>query len=312
MAAQSSDADVAASAVKAALKDSNWLIVSEAAKLVVQLSLRDLASELLEVWPRFCKNAVKCDPGCRAKEAALTALDHSEWLDPDPFLAAVRYQQFEPALGGKMDTAGGLRVRALLALFRMTHSQAALYAGELMADSDPQVRAGVARGIGHYEDRNSMGLLAFKLRAADADPMVLLECASALLATDLVYGLGLLTPCLAARDEVMRETAALALGQNRDGRSIQVLLDWLESGAVDRDHDLGIRALGLSRHELARRYLLNIVEKGSLSHARAAVEALCVHRYDPQLSKLVIDAATQRGDLSLQQFVARAFQFEKD
>jgi HEAT repeat protein len=293
--------------IEEALKDDSWLVVSEAAEMIVQQGLRDFAAPLLQVWPRFRENAAKRDPGCRAKEAALKALDYLELLDPEPFLAAIRYKQFEPSSGGRVDTAGGVRVRALMALLRMVHTKAALYAGELLADPDPQVRAGVARAIGYYEDRNSLGLLVYKLRAGDEDPVVLLECAGALLTVELEFGLNFLVPYLSGSDEVRQETAALALGQDRDPKATLALLEWLEHVAFDRDHELGIRALGLSRHDQSRRYLLKLVEAGPITRARSAVEALSVHRYDPQLSLLVREAATKRGNSALSEFVERAF-----
>ena len=291
----------------ASLKDTNWLIVSEACATIVQLSLRDFNQLLLEIWPRFIENAVKRDPGCRAKEAALKALDYAELLDPDPFLTAIRYKQFEPVLGGKVDTAGALRVRSLQALLRMSHSKAALFAGELMADSDAQVRAGAAQAIGFYANTSSSALLTYKLREGDDDPAVLLECALALLSTDAEFGLGILVPNLSGKNALNRETAALALGQCRDTRATQALLEWTEGIAIDEDHNLAIRALGLSRDESARRYLFGLVESGAMVRARAAVEALAVHRYDRQLTQLVRNTALRRGNADLREFVERVF-----
>ncbi len=54
---------------------------------------------------------------------------------------------------------------------------------------------------------------------------------------------------------------------------------------------MGIRALGFSRYEPARLYLLGLVKSGVLARARASVQALAVQSYDPQMSRLVRDAA---------------------
>ena len=152
------------------LGDRSWLVVSEAAKIVGDCRLDGFIEPLRAIWPRFIDNGAKTDPGCRAKESALTALDTLEILDPDPFLAAVRHRQFEPVAGGRVDTAGGVRVRGQFALFRMGHPDAALWAGHLMADADPQVRAAIARGLGVYGDRVTSALLVHKLDAGDSDP----------------------------------------------------------------------------------------------------------------------------------------------
>src|SRR5512141_260462 len=80
--------------VDRALKDNDWLMVAEAANLVTHHGLREFEPALREVWGRFCTNGIKRDPGCRARHAALTALDHVEVMDPEPFIAAIRYHQF--------------------------------------------------------------------------------------------------------------------------------------------------------------------------------------------------------------------------
>lgn len=304
---QGASAEVTRATLDDALQDDNWLVVGEACEVVVQLGLRDYLTRLLAIWPRFSENAVKRDPGCRAKLAALKALDFFELLDPDPFLAAIRYRQLEPVLGGKVDTAGPVRLRSLLALMRMVHAKAALYAGELMADADAQIRAGVAQAIGYYADANSVALLTYKLRHGDDDPGVLLECALALLSVDLDFGLELMVPNLGAQAELLRETAALALAQARDGAAAEALVKWAEGVSSDADHRLAIRALGLCRHEPARRYLLELVESGATLRAREAVEALAVHRYDRHLVKSIRDAASKRGQSDLHDWVARVF-----
>src|SRR5688572_1056152 len=68
------------SEVKKALGHQHWLVVSEAAELVKTHALSDCAELLRAIWSRFAPHGAKVDPGCRAKEAALTALDHLETL----------------------------------------------------------------------------------------------------------------------------------------------------------------------------------------------------------------------------------------
>jgi HEAT repeat protein len=291
--------------LRLALADKSWLVVSEAAAVVGEHGLDGFKEALMAIWPRFVENAAKTDPGCRAKEAALTALDQLEILDPDPFLAAVRYRQLEPVAGGRVDTAGGVRVRALSALLRQLYPDAALFAGELMADDDPQVRAGVARALGYYGERAAGALLVHKLRSGDAEPNVLAECAVSLLAVAGEFGLGLVRSLLDSDDEVMSEAAALALGQSRDPAAIAALIAWVEQVVLERDIELGVRALGLSRIESARTYLLGLVREGSLVRARAAIEALAVHHYDEQLMARVRQAAAENRGVRLGRVIER-------
>ena len=299
--------EAARGVLRRALGHASWLVVSEAAKLIGEHELEGFGAELVAVWPRFAEEGKKRDPGCRAKEAALTALDRTGHVDPDPFLGAIRYRQLEPVLGGTVDTATGVRLRALSALWRLFHPDAPLYAGELMADPDAGLRAGVARAIGDQGDRGSAALLVHKLRAGDEDAVVLAECASSLLAVAHDFGAALLGSLLEGRDELRREAAALALGQSKDPADVSCLLEWLRGVAYDQDFDLGVRALGLGRSEPARRFLLELVEEGSPPRARRAIEALGVHGYDQELGVRVRRAAAKNPRARLGELVERLF-----
>lgn len=283
-------ADSARTEVRRALGGRHWLVVAEAAKLVGELTLEGYEQELRGVWPRFRENAAKADPGCRAKEAALTALDLLEVLDPAPFLDAIRYRQLEPAHGGSVDTAGGVRQRALLALFRLCHPDAPAYAGELFADPDPNVRAGAARAVGHYGDRSSAGLLLYKLRVPDPDAEVATECAAALLAVAPDFAVPLLREALEARSEAARESAALVLGQSRCREALDVLLAWTRESVHERDFRLGARALSVSRDERAREFLLAQVASASAPRARFVADTLRDHDYDEALQRRVAES----------------------
>jgi hypothetical protein len=298
------DGERARQVIREALGDRHWMPVWHAARLVAEHGLSGHAEDLRAVWARFVAPGQKIDPGCRAKESALTALDVLEWFDAEPFLAAVRYTQFEPVYGGTVDTAGGVRLRALCALLRQHHSRALLHAAELLADPLVEVRAGAAEALGHCPGEVAAALLVQRLRTGD-DPRVLLACATALLELDGAFGRELLAGWLTDEDEERREVAALAMGQSKAEESGDCLIAWLESLTWDRDVDLGMRALALQRGERARSYLLECVRSGSASRARAAVAALSDHLYDPQLRDSLREAAARRGDPALLDEVQR-------
>jgi HEAT repeat protein len=305
------DADPHAAAtaekLRRALGHSHWMVVTAAAELIARHELGGFERELEAVWQRFAQNGAKVDPGCRAKDAALTALDRLEIMDPEPFLVAARYRQLEPVMGGSVDTAGAVRQRALYGLYRTLHPHAALYAGELLADASADVRAGVIHAIEHYGDPASAALLAHKLRAGDEDPNVAAACGAALLAVAFDFALAIFVEWLRSPDAARRETAALALGQSRRPDAITALLDWVGDAAWDRDIELGLRALGLSRDERARAYLLDLVEHAAVPRARKAIEALAVHRYDADLTARVRRAASLNSGAGLGTTVERAF-----
>ncbi len=307
MAAAAPESGDARGVIERALAHANWLVVAQAASVVGRHLLSGFEVQLCGVWGRFLEGAAKTDPGCRAKEAALTALDQLDTLDPDPFLLGVRHVQMEPVAGGRVDTAGGVRQRALHALLRMHYSDACLFAGELMADPEAPVRAGVCRALGRFGSRDSSGLLLYKLHAGDEDPVVISEAASALLELASDVGLELLGRWLFDRDELRREAAALALGQCSDDAAIHLLTRWLEDGLSDADFALAARALGLGRSEAARRTLLGVVRHGAPGRAEQAVHALGVHGYDHRLGDRVREAAANNPRARLGGLVERVF-----
>ena len=288
-----------------ALADDSWLVVATAAELIGEHALEGFRHALTAVFPRFVEKGAKGDPGCRAKAAALTALDRLEGLDPDPFLAAVRFKQMEPAPGGAVDTAGGVRQRALFALLRQRHPDAPLYAGELLTDENAHVRAGVCQALAHYGDPAAAALLVHKLHAGDEDPVVLSEAAAGLLGAAPEFALPLFDAWLRDDDITRRECAALSLGQSRHPEAVGKLLVWLDEIAWDKDIELGFRALGLSRDERARRYLLDEVEQGSRLRAERALEALAVHAYDEQLLARIREAAAKNHGARLEKALGR-------
>ncbi len=290
-----------------ALAHENWYVVSEAAAVVGESHLHELETELGAVWRRFAGGSHRVDPGCRAKCAALTALDRLESFDPDPFLHAVRFVQLEPVAGGRVDTAGGVRQRALYALLRMCHVDALLHAGQLLADPDAQVRAGVAAGLGHYGSREAAGLLLFKLELGDDDPAVIVEAATALLRVAPEFGLRFCGNWLRHDEALRREAACLALGQSERPEGIALLLGMLEDGLGDDDFSVVARALGLTRDEEARRALLDVVTHGAKARAETAVHSLAVHSYDPKLAERVKEAAASSPHPELLKLVSRVF-----
>jgi hypothetical protein len=276
--------------------------VEYAARLIAQYSLPDFTQNLVGIWPRFIDPGPKLDPGCRAKEAALTALDALEWFDPDPFLTAIRYTQFEPGYGGRTDSAGVVRLRALYALLRQHHSQALLYAGELLADPLVDVRVGTAEALRQAGGPNGACLLAHRVRCPD-EPSVLLACASALLELESGFALPLLGQWLHDQDEVRREVAALALGNSSVAESAELLIAWFDEVAWDKDIELAARALALHRSERARVCLLQIVAESSGARARYSALAIGTRHFDRQLLDRLREAAKRNPDPSVIELV---------
>jgi hypothetical protein len=281
-----------------------------AARVAATIGSRHLAGfedSLLQCFKRFTQNPIKSDPGCRAKLAALDALDHLEWPDPAPFLEASRYVQKEPSWGPPIDTAGGVRSRAIVALARIRFSDLALVAAELLADPLPAVRRAAVEALIHHGERAGAGLVLLKLRSGDEDHLVILTGASALLALAPDWALRELEPMLFGDDESRRELATIALGQSGREDALDLLLSYLERAVSTDDRAPVLRAMGTHRSERARDFLLQRIADGSEPEARAAIESLGARNFEPGLGALVSEAAKRNDRAELEGIVEKSF-----
>jgi hypothetical protein len=280
---------------------------ARAASAIGQKGLDAFDEDLKRAFERFLEDPVKADPGCRAKVAALEALDRREHLDPAPFVAAARYKQFEPAWGSPVDTAVGLRARAIAALARIGHPDILLVAAELLADKEPPVRRAAADALAHHGERAGAALALFKLRTGDEDQLVILACASALLSLAPDRGIAELRSLLFDGDEQLRELAALTLGESRREEAIDLLFEALDRTVLPEERKVLLRALGFCRHERARDFLLDRIATGSAPEAKAAVSALGEQRREPGIREKVEEAARLNERVTLDAAIAEVF-----
>jgi len=99
--------------------------------------------------------------------------------------------------------------------------------------------------------------------------------------------------------------AALALGQAKDDRSLDILLAWMDEITWDRQVDLAARALSLNRADRARDRLIDWIATGGPSRAAAAVRALAAFRYDTSLADRVRAAARENPDDAIARLASR-------
>jgi HEAT repeat protein len=281
-----------------------------AAKVAATIGSRRLAGfedVLQQCFLRFTQNPNKTDPGCRAKAAALEALDRLEWPDPAPFLQASRYVQKEASWGPPVDTAGGVRARAIVALARIGFSDLSLVSAEGLADPLPPVRHAAVEALVHHGDRNGAGLVLLKLRSGDDDHQVTLACAGALLSLAPEWALRELEPMLLGTDESLREIATIALGQSGREDALDLLLSYLERAVSVDDRAPVLRAVGTHRSDRARDFLLERIAEGSAPEARAAIESLGARSFEPGLGARAREAAKRNDRAELDDTVDQIF-----
>jgi HEAT repeat protein len=249
----------------------------------------------------------KADPGCRAKLAALEALDYLESPDAAPFLTAIRATQLEPAWGGPTDTAGGLRARGALGLARQGHVDFMPLMADLLADPEAPVREAAAMAVAHHGDPAGAGLLQLKMRVGDPEPPVILACLSGLISLVPGWGVTKAAAHLHGQDEGLHEVAALALGESRLEDALDQLLSALSSELLPRRRPVLLRALGLHRSDRAVEALLQVVATGNEGDAKAAVGALSVRSGEPGLAERIRVAAARNGGVDLTATIRGAF-----
>ena len=202
----------------AGLRSKRSFVAARAARLIKEHHLEGFDDELTALFDRCMPDAVKNDPSCAAKVAAIEALDYGESRDAEPFLRASAHVQLE----GSSDTAAPMRARAALALARIGHGDFDLVAARLLTDRIPPVRQAALDALVHRGDRANAALALFKLRLGDEDPLVTLAAMTALLALAPAHGLEELRDLVGSEDEAKRELAAVALGQSRNDEALTI------------------------------------------------------------------------------------------
>ena len=121
--------------------------------------------------------------------------------------AALRYRQLEPVWGGTADTAVDVRASCAMGLVASGYSRALVELTALLNDTDAAARVGAVRAIACGNPREAELLLRSKALAGDAEPQVLGECFTGLLAVEPEESLGFVaatsrtptTPCASSR-----------------------------------------------------------------------------------------------------------------
>ena len=278
--------------LRKALGNKNNFIAGKAADLIREFNLQDLTHDLLKTFDRFFQNPEKSDPQCWAKNAISRALAAFEFQEPEVFLRGMHHIQLEPVWGGRSDIAGTLRATCALGLVQcrsLTNDDLLNHLIDLFTDSDKAVRAEVARAIEQVGSPSAASLLRLRAVLGKDEPEVLGACYGGILRLEGVSATCWISHFLESHDDAAGE-AALALAGTHSPEGFNALKNSLETAHDPWFRSVLLSAIGLTRHDAAMEFLLDLVKTDSIDAERAleaVVRAMPSTETMQRLEKLV-------------------------
>ena len=288
------------------LASKHAVVIAKAAKLMSDHHLAQFVPELVATFDRLLVNPVKTDQACLGKTAIADALYHLDYSDETLFLQGIHHIQLEPVWGGKQDTAVALRGICALGLVRMNYPAVMSELADLLADPEAQARVAAVKAIAYSGNPQGVPLLRLKTRIVDANPAVVAECLDALIALAPAASFDLVASFLNHPDDILQETAALALGASRLLAALPLLQQWWQ-----RQTNPDLRATALLsifnlRQAESLDFLLALVSEGKPSQAKESIAVLSVPK-DPALWQQVCERVEQRDHPELKAAVQSAW-----
>jgi HEAT repeat protein len=174
----------------------------------------------------------------------------------------------------------------------------------LLADPEPNARAGVAAVLGTVGGEACEALLRLKVRAGDPEPQVVGACLQGLLSASFDRGFPFVLDAIKEADDEAVRLALLAMGESRDERALPALREYAESAPDKEARTTALLALSISRMPAATEYLLQLVENAPERRALEALAALQSQRFDAALIEQLRAVAIARGGSVSDAFVA--------
>jgi HEAT repeat protein len=277
-----------------ALLGNNNLLAAQAAAVIAQQQLEELLLDLPAAYDYFLDDGAKRDKGCLAKTAVVKALIALNSYEEALFLQGVCYRQMEPVYGGQADTAADLRSQCLIALLQIGSREVLFELVNLLYDSELQCRMTAVSTLTSLADNTSELLLRAKCLSGDPDPKVIDTCFAGLLQINLDRSLPFVAQFVLGEDDILAESAALAIGETSDQRAFQFLYDTWQSTVSEKKRTALMLPIALTRQEKAFQFLLDTIKSGPDAYAQAALDACRIYDYDDDFQRRVQEAVKTR------------------
>ncbi len=278
----------------------HYRVAAKAARAAEDSLLYELVPSLLTSYGRFLDKPLKQDPSCYAKKALARALVTLDCNDVEFFLRGVRYRQLEPVWGGTADTAVDVRASCAMGLVASGYSRALVELTALLNDADAAARIGAVRAIACGNPREAELLLRSKVLSGDAEPQVLGQCFTGLIAVMPEESIGFVAGYLGHTDDAVRELAALALGESRLDAALAPLKEAWNGvlGGEDFRRAL-LRAAAAHRSDAAFDWLIALAAEARVPVAAEIIDALALYRHNTKLMQRLRAIVIERADESL-------------
>jgi HEAT repeat protein len=293
--------------LRRALGDKSNLVVAAAAGIAGEQRLVDLAAELEASFKRFLTDPEKTDKLCRAKLAAVQALDKLDHDVSDVYLQAARHVQMEPVWGGEVDTAAPLRAAGVFALARIGYSGMLPLLVDALTDPEKEVRLAAAQALAEHATETACLLLRLKARLGDPDLEVVSECLYGLLSGSPRESLSFVSGFLDSQAVGSREAAILALGKSRLSEAFEMLKTCWQRDVLGQVRAETLLAMAMLRLPAATDFLLEVVATEHESTALQALGSLLIHRHDPRLRERLAAAVQKNNRRALRAKFERDF-----
>lgn len=292
-----------------ALRDRSNLVVAAALEVIYEHELTGFEDATQAAWAHAMSEPQRHDPGCRIKAGVVKALDILREPADELFLAGIRHIQPEPVWGGTQDSAVGLRGMCAIALVNRGHPDMMIELARLLGDPERDARRAAADAVAATgNELVGVPLLILRVRAGESEPEVLGACFAGILSLAPERTFDFVVEHLRARDSLVVEAAALALGQARPAGAFEALRELAGRSFADL-RKVALLSISMLRSEAAWEYLLGLIAEASPPLARDAIEALAVYHELPSLAERVRDAVGRRtvGRELLEASVAELF-----
>ncbi len=293
------DPEAAGEQLRPYLRNRSNLVVAKAAKLAAELQLSSLIPELVTAFEHFMTNPAKLDKRCAALTEIVGALYDFDHREAEIYLKGLHHVQKEASFGPPVDTAAALRGMSAQGLVRTRYPDALLEVTSLLVDPEPPARLGAIRALATNGGNAGVLLLRLKVLTRDAEPEVLGECFSGLLAAAPEQSLAFVAEYMEDDDGATAEVAIWALGESRLEAAFEPLREKWDRTVEGEKRKILLTAMAALRQEQSIAFLRSLVETANVTTASDALAALAIYKGKASIAESLASIVSERREASL-------------